>query len=50
MAIVAGAAGVTTLALPGASGEAKAVRISAADLSIRMPAGWERVVPPIPTS
>ena len=48
VAIVAGAAGVSALALTGGSGEAKAVRISEAGLSIRMPAGWERVAPPAP--
>ena len=44
----AGAAGVSTLADTGASAEAKPVRISEADLSIRMPAGWERVAPAAP--
>jgi hypothetical protein len=50
IAIVAGAAGVSTLALTGGGGEAKAVPITAGegDLSIRMPAGWERVAPPAP--
>jgi hypothetical protein len=48
LAIVAGVAGVSALALTGGSGDAKAVRISEAGLSIRMPAGWERVARPAP--
>ena len=48
VALVAGAAGASTLALTaGDDGEARAVRIAAADLSIRMPAGWERAEPQI---
>ena len=48
-AVVAGAAVASTLALMagGGGGEGKAIRISAADLSIRMPAGWEQGAPQI---
>ncbi len=48
-ALVAGAAVASTLTLMagGGGGEGKAIRISAADLSIRMPAGWERGAPQI---
>jgi Protein tyrosine and serine/threonine kinase len=48
LAIVAGAAGVSALALTGGSSEAKTVRISEAGLSMRVPAGWERVARPAP--
>jgi hypothetical protein len=48
IAIATGAAVGSTLALTGGGGggEAKAVPITAADLSIRMPAGWERGTSP----
>jgi hypothetical protein len=49
MAIAVGAAGVSTLALTGGDGggDAKATRISANDLSMRMPDGWERAARPV---
>jgi hypothetical protein len=49
VAIAVGAAGVSALALTGGDGggEAKATRISANDLSLRMPAGWERAARPV---
>jgi actin-related protein len=49
-AIAVGVAGVSGLALVGGDGggEAKATRIGANDLSLRMPAGWERASQPVP--